>query len=145
METISKWAFQWKMIFNPDTVKQAIELCYSQKRDKIVYPPLEINNNHVPSTNSQKHLVLVSDSKLDFHEHVNNKITKGNKSKGIMKKLPLTLSITSLLTIYKNFVRPILDYTDIIYDKPLTESFKDKLKMVQYNAAPVITGAFKGT
>ena len=62
-----------------------------------------------------------------------------------MKKLPLTLSITSLLTIYKTFVRPILDYTDIIYDKPLTEPFKDKLKMVQYNAAPVITGAFKGT
>ena len=53
LETISKWAFQWKMIFNPDTVKQAIELCFSQKRDKIVDPPLEFNNNHVPSANSQ--------------------------------------------------------------------------------------------
>ena len=27
----------------------------------------------------------------------------------------------------------------------LTESFKDKLEMVQYNAVLVITGAFKGT
>ena len=62
-----------------------------------------------------------------------------------MKKLSLTLSRNSLLTIYKTFVRPILDYADIIYDKPLTESFKDKLEMVQYNAALVITGAFKGT
>ena len=42
-------------------------------------------------------------------------------------------------------MRPILDYADIIYDKPLTKSFKDKLEMVQYNAALVITGAFKGT
>ena len=49
------------------------------------------------------------------------------------------------MTIYKIFVRPILDYADIIYDKSLTESFKDKLEMVQYNAALVITGAFKGT
>ena len=61
-----------------------------------------------------------------------------------MKKLSLTLSRNSLLTIFKIFVRPILDYADIIYDKSLTESFKDKLEMVQYNTAFVITGAFKG-
>ena len=62
-----------------------------------------------------------------------------------MKKLSLTLSRNSFLTIYKTFVRPILDFADIIYDKPLTESLKDKFEMVQYNAALVITSAFKGT
>ena len=62
-----------------------------------------------------------------------------------MKKFSLTLSRNSLLTIYKIFVRPFLDYPDIICDKPLPESFKDKLEMVQYNAALVITGAIKGT
>ena len=62
-----------------------------------------------------------------------------------MTKLSLTLSRNSFSTIYKTFVKPILDYADIIYDKPLTESFKDKLEMVQYNAGLVITGTFKGT
>ena len=62
-----------------------------------------------------------------------------------MKKISLTLSRNSLSTIYKAFARPILDYANIIYDKPLTEFFKDKLEMVQYNAAPVITSAIKGT
>ena len=143
METISKWAFQWKMLFNPDPVKQAIEVCFSQKRYKVVYPPLKFNNSDVQSANSQKHLGLVLDSKLDFNEHVNNKISKYNKFIEIMKKLSLTLSRNSLLTIYKTFVRSILDYADIIYDKPLTESLKDKLEMVQYNAALVITGSFK--
>ena len=47
-----------------------------------------------------------------------------------MKKHSLTLSRNSLLTIYKTFVRPILDYADIIYEKTLTESFKDKLEMI---------------
>ena len=61
-----------------------------------------------------------------------------------MKKLSLTLSRNSLLTIYKTFVRSILDSVDVIYDKPLTESFKNKYDMVQYNAAVVITGAIKG-
>ena len=62
-----------------------------------------------------------------------------------MKKLSLILSRKSLLTIYKSFVRPNLDYADIIYDKPLNESLKRKIEMVQYNAALIITGAFKGT
>ena len=35
LEAISKWAFQWKMLFNPDPVKQAIEVCFSHKQDKV--------------------------------------------------------------------------------------------------------------
>ena len=62
-----------------------------------------------------------------------------------MKRLSLTLSRKSLLTKNKSFVRPILDYADIIYDKPFNESFKRKIEMVQYRAALVITGAIKGT
>ena len=109
LETISKGAFQWKMLFNLDPVKQAMEVRFSYKQDRVVYPPLQFNNNNVQSANSQKHLGLVLDSKLDFNEHVNNKINKCNKSIGIMKKLSLTLSRNSLLTVYKTFVRPILD------------------------------------
>ena len=63
----------------------------------------------------------------------------------MMKKLSTSVSIQSLLTIYKSFVRPILDYGDNIYDKPHKGSFIEKLERVQYNACLVITGAFKGT
>ena len=59
LETISKWAFQWKMLFNSDPVKQAIKVCFSHKRDKVVYPPLQFNINDVQSANSQNHLGLV--------------------------------------------------------------------------------------
>ena len=45
----------------------------------------------------------------------------------------------------KNLVRPNLDYSDIIYDKPLNESFKRKIEMVQYKAALVTAGAINGT
>ena len=62
-----------------------------------------------------------------------------------MKKLFLILSRKSLLTIYKSFVRPNLDYADIIYDKTSNESLKRRIEMVPYNAALIITGAFKGS
>ena len=96
------------MLFNPDPIKQVIEVCFSHKRDKEVYPPLKFNNNNVQSANSQKHVGLVLDSKLYFNKHVKNKIIECNKSVARMKKLSLTLSRNSLLTIYKTFVRPFV-------------------------------------
>ena len=50
-----------------------------------------------------------------------------------------------LLTLYKSFVRPHLDYEDIIYDQPNNESFCNKLETAQYNAALAITGSIQGT
>ena len=140
---ISKWAFRWKMSFNPDPNKQAIEVRFSNKHDKKNYLPLQFNSTDVQIADSQKHLGLISDSKLNFNEHI--EITKCNKINGLMKKLSLILSRQSLSTIYKSFVRPNLDHADIIYDKPLNESFKGKIEMFQYNAALIINSAFKGT
>ena len=97
------------------------------------------NVTKVQLANSQKHLRLILDSKLDFNEHIDNKII------GIMKRFSLILSRKSLLTIYKSFVKTNLDYADIIYDKPFNKSFKTKIEMVQHKAALVITGAIKGT
>ena len=47
-----------------------------------------------------------------------------------MRRLSMTLSRKSLLTIYKSFVRPLLGYADIIYDKPYNELFKEKLEAI---------------
>ena len=51
----------------------------------------------------------------------------------------------ALLRIYKSFIRPYLDYADIIYDKPNNASFKNKIENVQYRACTAITGAIQGT
>ena len=48
------------------------------------------------------------------------------KGIGIFKKLSKTLPWHALITIYKSFVRPHLDYGDIIYDQPNNESLKWK-------------------
>ena len=40
LQLIEQWAYQWKMSFNPDPNKQAIELLFSQKNENINHPPL---------------------------------------------------------------------------------------------------------
>ena len=62
-----------------------------------------------------------------------------------MKRLSLNISRDSLLTIYKMFVRPHLNYADIVYDKPGNVNFESKLERVQCNACFTITGAIQGT
>ena len=51
----------------------------------------------------------------------------------------------SLLTIFKAFLRPLIDYGDIIYDQPQNESFCEKLESVQCKATSAITGTVQGT
>ena len=67
------------------------------------------------------------------------------KGIGLLRKLWSILTRTSLLTIYKSFIRPHLDYGDIVYDQPSNDAFSNKLETVRYNAALAIMRAVKGT
>ena len=72
LNKISKWAFQWKMLLNPNPSKKAIEICFSHKREYKNYPSLIFNDAKVQLATSQKHLELILDSRLDFNEHIQN-------------------------------------------------------------------------
>ena len=106
------------MLVNPDPRKQVTEVYFSRKQNQDSPLPLEFNDNTVQTVEVHKHLGLSLDKKLDSNIHIDNKINKCNKITGIIKRLSLSISRDSLLTIYKAFVCPHLDYADIIYDKP---------------------------
>ena len=142
---ISDWAYQWKMSFNPDPSKQAVEIHFTKKRNHINPPTLIFSGTDVKVCESHKHLGLILDTRLAFDCHLKEKISKANKGIGLINRLRKFLSRESLLTIYKTFVRPHLDYGDVIYDCPGNSTFVQKLESVQYNACLAITGCFRGT
>ena len=72
-------------------------------------------------------------------------LNKVNKTIELLRKLRNTLSRFALLTIYKKFVRPHLNYGYIIYDQAYNASSHQKLGLLQYNACLAIAGAIKGT
>ena len=67
---ISNWVCHWKMIFNPEMTKQAQEVIFCRKLNKLVHHNLTFNNFHVSQTEFQKHLGLVLDNKLNFNEQL---------------------------------------------------------------------------
>ena len=133
------------MIFNPDLSKQAQEVIFSRKTNKISHPTTTFNTVSVACILCQKHLGLYLDEKLNFSHHMNVKISKANEGIGIIKMLSHILPRKSLITIYKSFIRPHLNYCDIIYDQLNNESIRTKIEQIQYNTALAITGAIRGT
>ena len=67
-----------------------------------------------------------------------------NKIKGIIRRLSVCLPRKVLLTIYKSFVRPHLNYSDILYDKLANLNSESKIEKVQYKACVAITRAIQG-
>ena len=142
---ICHWVHQCKMSFNPDPSKQAQEVIVSRKVNKDSHTPLTFNNSIVYQATSQKHLGIILDNRLSFEKHLRLVFNKINRTIGLLRKLQYLIPRSALLTIYKTFVRPNLDYGDIIYEKAYNSSFQQKIESVQHNACLTITGAIRGT
>ena len=125
------------MSFNPDISKQAQEVIFSRKLKKTPHPPLMFNSNLVNKASSQKHLGIILDESLSFEEHLKTISVKTNKTLYLLRKLLLPRAV--LITLYKSFIRPYLDYGDIIYEQGFNSSFYEKLESIQYNASLATT------
>ena len=124
-------------------INSQVKLFFLQKQKKALILPVDFNNNVIKKYPHHKHLGIILDSKLGFN--VDQKIKKCNKLIGLTRRLSVNVPRNALLTLYKSFIRPHLDYSDILYDKPENENFQDKLEKVQYRACLAITGAIQGT
>ena len=145
LRNISKWAYQWKMIFKPDLTREAQEVVFSRKLNKPVHPNLIFNKSQVSQTKSQKHLSLILDNKVNFNEHLKGVLDKISKTIGLICKLQPIIPRFSLLTIYKTFFRQYFDYGDMIYDQTCHASFHRELESIQYSACLPITDTIRGT
>ena len=155
LNLIELWAHTWRMSFNPDPNKQAVEVTFSKKRIPMNHPPIFFNDVPVKNVQEQKHLGVILDSKLSFTSHIKSIISKSRQGIGMLRFLSKYLPRHTLNEIYKLYVRPHLDYGDVIYHIPhktceFSHSFKltnqmEKLEAVQYSAALAVTGAWKGT
>ena len=87
LATIGWWAYQGKMVFNPDITKQAVEIIFSVKNKITVHPELIFNDVPVAREESTKHLGIHHDTRLNFSKHVKEAVLKATKGIRIFKML----------------------------------------------------------
>ena len=91
---------------------------------------------------------MILDSGLTFHSHVREKIISARRGIGVIRFLSKYVTRDVLDQMYKLYVRPHLDYGDIIFhkfDPDFTLEFTRKLESTQYTAALAVSGAWRGT
>ena len=91
LKLINQWAHSWRMSFNPDPQKQAVELIFSRKKTEIDHLVVLFNNTPVKKVIEHKHLGIVLDSKLSFYAHIKAAISKTRMGIGMLKFLKETL------------------------------------------------------
>ena len=116
LEKTDNWAFKWKMTFNPDPNKQTQEIVFSRKKTASLLPVVYF----VKLTQIHKHLGMMLDPNLRYEHHIKSILNKVHQTISLLRKFQLILPRHFLITIYKIFIRPHLDYTDVCVCIPST-------------------------
>jgi hypothetical protein len=122
---IHDWATKWLVTFN---AQKSETMTISRQIDKPDHPPLYMDNNDISIVSEHKHLGLVISDNGSWEKHIDMITEKVYKRINILRKFKLILDQTILEKIYFTFVRPLLEYADVIWDN-MSMSLNKKLKM----------------
>ena len=136
---IHRWADKWLVTFNSWKL-ESIPL--SRKYNKPYHPPVLMNQTQIAEVNSHKHLGVIFSNNCTCHEHLELVKSKAWQRINIMRKLKFQLHRKSHQTIYFSFIRPLLEYADVVWNN-CTHNESNDLDKIQNEAARIVTCATK--
>ena len=113
LSQIYTWASNWLVTFNPSKTES---LLFSRKLFKPLHPTLYMNQQDIITVESHKHLGLTFTNERSWHERLNNIKTKAWHRINVMRTIKFQLNRKSLQIIYFSFIRPLLEYADVVCD-----------------------------
>ena len=86
-----------------------------------------IDGSVMISNDAVRDLGVLIDNRLKFHEHVSTVTKKANRILAILHKTVEYMDGETFVNLYKSFVRPILEYGNIVWDHT-TSLIRDLLR-----------------
>ena len=136
---IDSWASKWIVNFNPS---KSETLLMTRKRNEVDHPDLNMSGIKINPVMNHKHLGLVFSNDASWHDHICIVKEKAWSRINILRALKYKLDRKTLEIIYFSFVRPLLEYADVVWDN-CTQNEKNELEKIQYEAARIVTGCTK--
>ena len=116
-------------------------LC-TRKRNRVNHQSLSFSGEIVKEVTSHKHLGLNLTSSCDWLMHIDYIKEKSLNRLNLLRSLKFTLNRQSLQKIYFTFIRPILEYADVVWDN-CTQQQQNELEKLQLEAGRIVTGTTK--
>lgn len=135
---VSAWARQWLVNFNPNKT-EAMLFSYRQSEE---YPNLIFDGVNIKFVSDHKHLGLIFSDNMKWNVHIESILNRASRMIGIMRKLKYVFSRRALNQTYISFVRPVLEYSSIVWDGCTVEQ-RNSLEKLQNESARIVTGLTK--
>ena len=103
-----------------------------------------MNNSELQKVDNHKHLSVIFSNNGIWHDHVDYIVKQSYTQLNMLRKVRMTLHRFSLEKIYMSFIRPILEYADVIWDSQ-NQSLINKLENVLLDDARIVTEGTKLT
>ena len=139
LNTIHNWAESRLVDFNPNKTES---LLLSRKNIKPYHPPVKMNNIEIQNVVDHKHLGITFSNDAKWNSHITLTVSKAWKRIGLLRSLKFLLNRSCLEKIYIAFIRPVLEYSDSVWDNCSQEQ-KLSIESIQTEAARIVTGATK--
>ena len=133
---IHNWSQNWVIKFNPNKTESVLFT-----RRNINNPPVYFGDmdNRVTDVNTPCHLGLDLQSNCKWGDYVSKIYKKACDRLKILRMLKYQVDRNVLINIYLSFIRPILEYGNVIWDN-CTQNEANLLESVQVEAGRIITG-----
>ena len=143
MTKIEEWCMKWGFALSAEKTVGMV-FCETNKPDKTT---IRIDNKEIKFEKDTKFLGMIVDQKMTWQKHLEYITKKCKQTLNLMRCISghrWGADKTTLMMIYRAFIRSRLDYGCIAYNSA-TETTKRMLDRIQYAALKISCGAMKGT
>ncbi|XP_060536528.1 RNA-directed DNA polymerase from mobile element jockey isoform X2 [Cylas formicarius] len=145
LQNIHIWSLNVGLEINPN---KSAAIFFSRKNYKVNYlPRLHLNTRTIAWTNSITYLGVIFDPKLSWEPQIRNMIQKASGGLNMMRfisRIWWGAHPSTLLTFYKAYVRPHLDYGASFLGGSSRKSIA-QLNKIQFEALRIALGYMKST
>lgn len=134
VSALSDWGSQWLITFEPSKSQ-----CFSISHHQPPWytPPITFQGHVVEEVPTIKLLGITFDQHLSFSHHLRQVAVRATQRLGLMKKACPILDSKGRSTLYKGFVRPVMEYAPLTW-MGAPASYLAKLDAVQHRALSLI-------
>ena len=138
LEKFRQWSEENHLKLNPSKC-QAIQVCFSKTPPNLI--DLRIGTDSIPYVSEAKVLGLWLQSDLKWSVHIQKLLEKANKKMFLLRTLKrFGFGPSELSAVYTGYIRPVLEYADVIWHSGLTRIHSDEIESIQRRACKTILG-----
>ena len=138
MVNVSDWAVNNKLSLNPSKC-QVMQIYLGKKEPPVAqFSVLDVQLQQVQSA---KLLGVIFQHNLKWDMHIANTVTKASRKLFMLRKLKKNgLTNDELVTVYKSYIRPIVEYAAPLWHSGISLTLSDQLESIQKRTSRIILG-----